>query len=121
MWIGFALAGYSAIANDSIQTIGTFIASNGHRKWWHLWLYIGLIFVATVTVSWVVYDGDVTYARLSTKGFEQAPESFAFLQIAAPIFLLIITRMRMPVSTTSTTMNIKKEKTRCTPCLCLTR
>ncbi|MEK6482183.1 hypothetical protein WJR50_31885 [Catalinimonas sp. 4WD22] len=100
MWVGFALAGYSAIANDSIQTIGTFIASNGHRKWWLLWLYIGLIFVATVTASWLIYDGDVTYARLSTKGFEKAPESFAFLQIAAPIFLLIITRLRMPVSTT---------------------
>ena len=28
MWVGFFLAGYSAIANDSIQTIGTFIASN---------------------------------------------------------------------------------------------
>ena len=32
MWFGFALASYSAIANDSIQTIGTFIASNAHRK-----------------------------------------------------------------------------------------
>ncbi len=100
MWIGFSLAGYSAIANDSIQTIGTFIASNGHRKWWHLWLYIGLIFVVTVTISWVLFEGDVTYQRLSTKGFEQAPTRFAFLQIAAPIFLLIITRLRMPVSTT---------------------
>lgn len=100
MWIGFALAGYSAVANDSIQTIGTFIASNGNRKWWYLWLYIGLIFVATVTVSWFLFDGDVTYARLSTKGFETAPTQFAFLQIAAPIFLLVITRMKMPVSTT---------------------
>lgn len=100
MWIGFALAGYSAIANDSIQTIGTFIASNAHRKWWHLWLYIGLIFVVTVTISWLVFDGDVTYQRLSTKGFESSPTSFAFLQIAAPIFLLIITRLKMPVSTT---------------------
>ncbi len=100
MWIGFALAGYSAVANDSIQTIGTFIASNAHRTWWHLWLYIGLIFVATVTVSWVLFDGDVTYQRLSTKGFEQSPTKFAFLQVAAPIFLLILTRLRMPVSTT---------------------
>ena len=29
--IGFALAGYSVIANDSIQTLGTFIASK--QKW----------------------------------------------------------------------------------------
>ena len=33
MWFGFALAAYSAIANDSIQTIGTFIASNQKQKW----------------------------------------------------------------------------------------
>lgn len=35
MWVGFGLAGYAAIANDSIQTIGTFIASNKHRKWYY--------------------------------------------------------------------------------------
>ena len=29
--IGFALAGYSVIANDSIQTLGTFIRSEERR------------------------------------------------------------------------------------------
>ena len=29
--VGFGLAGYSVIANDSIQTLGTFIASK--QKW----------------------------------------------------------------------------------------
>ena len=32
MWVGFIFAGYAAIANDSIQTIGTFIASNSDKK-----------------------------------------------------------------------------------------
>ena len=32
--VGFALAGYSVIANDSIQTLGTFIAS---KKKWFAW------------------------------------------------------------------------------------
>lgn len=100
MWVGFVLAGYSAIANDSIQTIGTFIASNDDKPWWALWLFIGLIFVVTVFFSWTAYNGDVSSQRLSAKGFSQAPESFAFLQVAAPIFLLIVTRLRMPVSTT---------------------
>ena len=45
-------------------------------------------------------DGDVSHARLSAKGFEKTPKWFHFLQIAAPIFLLILTRLRMPVSTT---------------------
>lgn len=100
MWVGFAVAGYSAIANDSIQTIGTFIASNMTQKWWVLWLYIGGIFLVTVSTSWYLFDGDVSFQRLTSKGFAQAPQSFTFLQIAAPIFLLILTRLGMPVSTT---------------------
>ncbi|MEM1415269.1 MAG: hypothetical protein AAGH15_10225 [Myxococcota bacterium] len=99
-WLGFALAGYSAVANDSIQTIGTFIAANKHRPWWALWIFIGGIFAATVIYSWTQYDGDVTYQRLASKGFETTPESFSFLQVAAPLFLMILTRLRMPVSTT---------------------
>lgn len=100
MWVGFIFAGYSAIANDSIQTIGTFLASNQDKKWWILWLYIGGIFLIVVTVSWFLYDGDVSYQRLTSKGFAQAPTNFSFLQIAAPLFLLMLTRLKMPVSTT---------------------
>ena len=40
----FLFAAYAAIANDSIQTIGTFIASNQDKKWWVLWIFIGGIF-----------------------------------------------------------------------------
>lgn len=106
MWFGFALAAYSAIANDSIQTIGTFIASNSERKWYWLWLFMGLIFVATVTYSWFIYDGDVSYQRLQVPGLEKAPENFVFLQLAAPIVLLVMTRLRMPVSTTFLLLNV---------------
>ncbi|MEL6412587.1 MAG: hypothetical protein AAFQ08_00505 [Bacteroidota bacterium] len=106
MWFGFALASYSAIANDSIQTIGTFIASNAHRKWWHLWLFMGCIFVGTITYSWVVYDGDVSYQRLAEKGFSEAPQTFSFFQLLAPVALLILTRMHIPVSTTFLLLNI---------------
>lgn len=100
MWVGFAFAGYSAVANDSIQTIGTFIASNRTQKWWVLWLFIGGIFLATAGYSFLTYDGDVTFQRLASKGFAETPTSFSYLQIAAPLFLLILTRLRMPVSTT---------------------
>lgn len=106
MWFGFALAAYSAIANDSIQTIGTFIASNSNRPWWLLWLFMGVIWVGTVSYSWYVFDGDVSYERLSVPGLEKAPESFVFLQLAAPIVLLVMTRMRMPVSTTFLLLNV---------------
>ena len=106
MWFGFALAAYSAIANDSIQTIGTFIVSNQKTKWYWLWLFIGLIWVATITYSWFVFNGDVSFQLLSTPGLEKAPESFEFLQLAAPIVLLIMTRMRWPVSTTFLLLNV---------------
>lgn len=99
-WLGFVLASYAAVANDSIQTIGTFIASNRRQRWWVLWLFIGGLFLATVIGGWLAHDGDVSYGRLASKGFEQTPTSFSFLQVAAPMFLLILTRLRMPVSTT---------------------
>ena len=99
-WIGFFVAGYAAVANDSIQTIGTFIASNRNKPWWLLWLFIGGIFIVTMTYSWMTYGGDVSYGRLASKGFSETPMAFSFLQVAAPIFLLILTRLKMPVSTT---------------------
>ena len=105
-WFGFMLASYSAIANDSIQTIGTFIASNTNKRWWYLWLFIGLIFIATVAYSWVVYGGDVSYQRLTEKGFSEAPTSFKFLQLMAPIILLILTHLRIPVSTSFLLLNV---------------
>lgn len=99
-WFGFFVAGYSAIANDSIQTIGTFISSNAKRKWWSLWLFIGTIFVFTLLYSWVNYHGDISFQRLTTKGFDKAPEKFTFFQLLAPIVLLVLTRFKVPVSTT---------------------
>ncbi len=103
MWLGFLFAAYSIVANDSIQSLGTFIESNKHRKWWVLWIFIGLIFLITVTISYIAFDGDVSYQRLSDgQGGTKYPhpENFSFFQLIAPIVLLVLTRMRMPVSTT---------------------
>ena len=103
MWVGFFFAAYATVANDSIQSLGTFIESNKARKWWILWLFVGSIFLVTVTWSFLHYDGDVTYQRLlnpdGTSDYPH-PEKFSFFQIIAPLVLLILTRMRMPVSTT---------------------
>ena len=103
MWLGFFFAAYATVANDSIQSLGTFIESNKTKKWWNLWLFIGGIFLLVVTFSWIYFDGDVTYQRLlnpdGTSKYPH-PENFSFFQIIAPLILLILTRMRMPVSTT---------------------
>ena len=38
MYVGFILAAYSVIANDSVQTLGTWLASNSERfSWYKLW------------------------------------------------------------------------------------
>lgn len=103
MWIGFLTAAYATVSNDSIQSLGTFIESNKNRKWYLLWLYTGIIFIVTVAVSWVTYDGDVTYQRLlDDEGNSKFPhpENFSFFMLMAPLVLLILTRLRMPVSTT---------------------
>ena len=99
MWTVFFLASYSAIANDSIQTIGTFIASNSDKKWYYLWIYMGGIFLITVTYSWIYYSGDISYGRLASKGLDEPPVNFKFLQVFAPVALLLMTRFKMPVST----------------------
>ena len=44
--------------------------------------------------------GDVSSQRLFAKGFDTTPRTFSFLQIVAPLCLLVLTRLRMPVSTT---------------------
>lgn len=103
MWIGFIFAAYAAVANDSIQSLGTFIESNKHRKWWILWLFVGGIFLLTVSFSFWYYAGDVTYQRLSPPDGPTKyphPEQFSYFQVIAPLVLLILTRLRMPVSTT---------------------
>jgi hypothetical protein len=103
MWVGFFFAAYATVANDSIQSLGTFIESNKDKKWWVLWLFTGGIFLVVVIFSWVYFDGDVTYQRLlNDKGETKYPhpETFSFFQIIAPLVLLIMTRLRMPVSTT---------------------
>ncbi len=103
MWIGFFFAAYATVANDSIQSLGTFIESNKASPWWILWLFIGGVFVLVVTWSWFLYDGDVTFQRLlkpdGTTPYPH-PVQFSFFQIIAPLVLLILTRLKMPVSTT---------------------
>lgn len=103
MWLGFFFAAYATVANDSIQSLGTFIESNKTSRWWILWLFVGMIFLAVVSFSWFYFEGDVTYQRLlnpdGTTKYPH-PDRFSFWQIIAPLVLLILTRMRMPVSTT---------------------
>ena len=60
---------------------------------------MGGIFLITVTYSWINYSGDISYGRLASKGLAEPPVNFKFLQVFAPVALLLMTRLKMPVST----------------------
>ncbi len=97
MWFGFGVASFSAVSNDSIQTLGTFLSSNRKVNWYWLWIFVGSIMLATIAFSWLSHGGDVSYGRLNKI---PQPGEFNYIQLAAPIVLIVLTRFRMPVSTT---------------------
>ncbi len=97
MWVGFLLACYSVVGNDSIQTLGTFLSSNEHRPWYVLWFFAGSILSATLLYSWYSYGGDVSYGRLQRYPFI---EDISWPYLLPPLVLLILTRTSIPVSTT---------------------
>lgn len=102
MIMGFIFAAYSAVANDSLQTLGTFLSSNRHRPWWLLWLWISGIMVLTITLGWWQNGGDPAFGRLASKGIDFPSDlgvSFNVLYLVAPLTLVIITRFGIPIST----------------------
>ena len=102
-YIGFIISAYSVIANDVIQTLGTFISSNFKVKWWWLWLFAISILSITLCFGWYINDGDVSYGRLNNIPY---PENLQWWYLLAPIALLVITRIGVPVSTTFMILSI---------------
>lgn len=95
--IGFLLAAYSVIGNDSVQTLGTFIASNIKVfKWYWLWLAASAVLILTVTYGWYINDGDISWGRLA----KIPPVEIQWYHAAAPAILVLLTRTGIPVSTT---------------------
>ena len=104
MILAFSLAAYAIVANDSIQTLGTFLSSNSRRPWWILWIWISGIMVVTVTWGWYSNGGDPAFGRLSAEGKEVPfPHSyggyFTWLFVLPPLALVLLTRAGIPVST----------------------
>jgi phosphate/sulfate permease len=94
--VGFALAGYSVIANDSVQTLGTWIASNRERfKWYVMWAAASAVMIGTLVYGWTVYDGDISFGRLTKIPFQEVQWYHAL----APLALVALTKKGIPVST----------------------
>ncbi|MCW5826446.1 MAG: hypothetical protein KIT38_07905 [Gemmatimonadaceae bacterium] len=97
MLLGFSIAAYSIVANDAIQTLGTFLSSNARRPWWLLWLYAVGILYAVLLYGWVTTGGDASYGRLARIPL---PQPFSWVYVVPPLVLLALTRRGIPVSTT---------------------
>jgi hypothetical protein len=96
--IGFFFAAYAVIANDSIQTLGTFLASNSHRPWWLLWLFAAGIMVAALLFQLFWGGGDIADGKLNKIPYPE--DGIQWWHALPPIVLLFLTRFGIPVSTT---------------------
>ena len=96
MAIGFLLAAYSVIANDSVQTLGTWIASNNEKFHWKtLWIAASAVLLWALWYGWTVNGGDISYGRLNKIPWQEVKWYHAM----APALLLLLTRIGVPVST----------------------
>jgi hypothetical protein len=101
--IGFMLAAYAVIGNDSVQTLGTFIASNIRVfKWYWLWIAASGVLTFTLVYGWYVNDGDISYGRLD----KIPPVEIQWYHAAAPAVLVLLTRVGIPVSTTFLVLSV---------------
>jgi len=94
--IGFGLAGYSVIANDSVQTLGTWIASNREKfKWYTMWIAASLVMIGTLIYGWSTNGGDISFGRLDKIPFQE----IQWYHALAPLALIALTQRGIPVST----------------------
>lgn len=105
MWIGFALASYSVVGNDVIQTLGTFLTSNEKRvKWYYLWAYAGGLMFLVLLIGYLglgemffLGGDDIAFGRLDKINI---PDKLEWYYVLPPLVLMLITRLGIPVSTT---------------------
>jgi hypothetical protein len=93
--IGFVLAAYAVVANDSVQTLGTFITSNKKIPWGYMWIGASSVLAFTLLYSWYFYGGDISFGRLSKIPYVE-PQWY---HVIPPLILLLLTRIGIPVST----------------------
>ncbi|MFN7164021.1 MAG: hypothetical protein ACK4P2_04315 [Hyphomonas sp.] len=102
--VGFLIAAYSIVANDAIQTLGTFLSSNSRAPWWILWLYACSIIVAVMLYGYFVLNTDIAYGRLNRIPYPEA--GIEWWHALPPAVLLVLTRFGIPVSTTFLVLTI---------------
>jgi hypothetical protein len=98
--LGFLFAVYAVTANDSIQTLGTYISSNQDVKWYWMFAYMGGIFALTMFQGFAI--NDPAFGRL-----DKFPEiTIQWYHAIAPLVLVALTRLKIPVSTTFLVLSV---------------
>ena len=101
--VGFLLAAYAVIANDSVQTLGTWMASNNERfNYKVLWAAASAVLIATLWYGWSVNGGDISYGRLTRIPWQEVQ----WYHAAAPAILVALTRLGVPVSTSFLVLSV---------------
>ncbi|TGN18990.1 hypothetical protein [Leptospira idonii] len=96
-WFSFSIAAFSVAGNDAVQTIGTFFESKKSVHWFRKLLVLGGLLLIVHLFAWVIHDGEIHFHRLDSF---PATTHFNLFQLLAPVILVVITRLRAPVSTT---------------------
>jgi len=96
-WLAFSVAAFSVAGNDAIQTVGTFIESKTKLHWLPKAGFLISALCAVHIYAWFIHGREIHFQRLDS--FAET-KTFNLIQLLAPIVLVIITRLRAPVSTT---------------------
>ncbi|MFZ5629580.1 MAG: hypothetical protein ACOY5B_10660 [Spirochaetota bacterium] len=96
-WAAFAVAAFSVAGNDAIQTVGTFIESKEELHWLPKALFLIATLVGVHIYAWFLHGQEIHFQRLDA--FAET-KNFNLVQLLAPIVLVVITRLKAPVSTT---------------------
>ena len=103
--LGFGLVVLACTANDSLQTLGTFLVSNRGRT--PLWLQVLWICLATAAIlifGWIRYHGDPAWDRL---GSFPPPEAFSWFYLIPPLTIAVLTWWGAPSGTIQTIIRRK--------------
>ena len=113
-WMCLTLAMFSTMANDSIQTLGTFLTSNAKVPWWKMWLYIGFLFVFIVILGWITSNRMIDFDRLTNIPYKN---NFTIMHLMAPLILMFLTYNKIPASTTFLILSVFSSQTMITKML----
>ncbi len=100
--LGFLLAAYSVVANDSLQTLGTYLSSNkGRTPKIVQMVFICGVAAAVLLIGWSLHPaggglGDPAWGRLEKFPL---PENFSWVYLLPPLAVLALTQWGAPVST----------------------